>query len=651
VFDRASRQVAGDGSPRAERAASGSTTADHEDVEEANAAASPVRRRALERVEVVRELEASRSTAWARLLRQVAALVDDMAATGGPAAPLARDGGAGPDAWGSDVGRAEEAVAAEVALALTMPLSSASAVVDQAVALCSVLTVTMAALEAGRVDQLRARVVVDETAALTDEQARAVDAQLDPCLGPLTTSQLRARVRHLVATTDRAAVRRRTRRATCDRGVRLFAAPDGMAQLVATGPGTDLAVVFDRLTTAARGREGAHGRVDPHAATVAGLDPLALADGSAGLPDRRGVDARRFDALVDLATTADLPAPGGTGGAAGTTRATGGAGSAHGPQVVVALTSLVGLDDEPAQLAGQGPVPVEQVRELLAAGHPFRRALTDPVTGQLIGLDGHLMRVGPPADDDVAGRRAPCSTAVPERPLHADEAPPPIDSAPPGPDEHAPTAGRDDPPVAGLSPPRRALRRPSRQHCPVLAAGGGSYAPARGCERFVRARALRCQAPGCRVPAARCDLDHRRAHAAGGATCPCNLDVLCRRHHLAKHHFGWSAVPTSEDPRDAGLRWTSPLGRTVNVPAEPFLPRPGTRSPTTTEAAEHRGGRSGPHQQQEDVRYLAADQAAGDPRRTRTELDRQLAETRAAEAAAAEVAHRQEREVDDPPPF
>jgi Domain of unknown function (DUF222) len=32
-----------------------------------------------------------------------------------------------------------------------------------------------------------------------------------------------------------------------------------------------------------------------------------------------------------------------------------------------------------------------------------------------------------------------------------------------------------------------------------------------------------CVYPGCRVPVWRCDLDHRRPYAQGGATCPCNL--------------------------------------------------------------------------------------------------------------------------------
>ncbi|WP_298993393.1 HNH endonuclease signature motif containing protein, partial [uncultured Pseudokineococcus sp.] len=110
----------------------------------------------------------------------------------------------------------------------------------------------------------------------------------------------------------------------------------------------------------------------------------------------------------------------------------------------------------------------------------------------------------------------------------------------------------------------------------------GPYTPTDACDRWVRTRSPRCQAPGCRTPATRCDLDHRTPHATGGPTCPCNLDVLCRRHHLAKHHFGWTAVPTSDDPTDPSLTWNTPLGQAVHVPAEPLLPRPAPRTTDDT---------------------------------------------------------------------
>jgi hypothetical protein len=58
------------------------------------------------------------------------------------------------------------------------------------------------------------------------------------------------------------------------------------------------------------------------------------------------------------------------------------------------------------------------------------------------------------------------------------------------------------------------------------------------------------------MPARRCDLDHRIAFDAGGPTCPCNLQALCRAHHLAKTFTEWACTA---DP-DGTIRWTSPLG-------------------------------------------------------------------------------------------
>ncbi|WP_299037863.1 HNH endonuclease signature motif containing protein [uncultured Pseudokineococcus sp.] len=538
-----------------------------------------------------------------------------MGRPGGPPGALApgSPGGGAPE--GVDpVGDPREAAAAELAGALRMTLSAASRVVEQAVALTEALPTTLSALEAGRLDQARARVVVDGTAALAPADARVVDAQLAPSLGPLTTAQLAARIRYLVARLVPDAARRRSRRATCERGVRLFPLEDGMAQLTATGPALDLVAVAERLTAAAQQRLGPHGRTDPHAATSAGLagpDLLAGAgsavDGGA-LPDRRRMDARRFDALVDLVLAPAAPGrsscppahrdaaadadPGvleggaalaGAEAPAGVHRgARGGAGACHGPQVVVALTTLAGLDDEPAQLAGHGAVPVEQVRELLAAGHPYRRALVDPWTGQLLGLDGHLSHPAvPPADPPRTPRprrgepgqdeAPPLPSELPRGSAAPRRATAPVGDPAPPPEPAEPSAGVRPVPSAFAAAP---AARPATSGCPVAARGGGPYAPSLPLARFVRLRVQRCTFPGCRTPATRCDLDHRIPYADGGPTCECNLEPKCRRHHLAKHRYGWSDERLVDDPRDTGTRWTSPLGQVLESPGEPLLPLP-----------------------------------------------------------------------------
>lgn len=95
---------------------------------------------------------------------------------------------------------------------------------------------------------------------------------------------------------------------------------------------------------------------------------------------------------------------------------------------------------------------------------------------------------------------------------------------------------------------------------------------------FVRARDRHCQAPGCRVPAHRCQIDHRIPWRSGGPTLIDNLYCLCRLHHRAKDEAGFTYHPTG-----SGLRWTTPAGHT-------YLTRPGSRRsrPRSRRRRDHR---------------------------------------------------------------
>ncbi|WP_438353233.1 DUF222 domain-containing protein [Microbacterium sp. CJ88] len=93
----------------------------------------------------------------------------------------------------------------------------------------------------------------------------------------------------------------------------------------------------------------------------------------------------------------------------------------------------------------------------------------------------------------------------------------------------------------------------------VLSVGRDLYRPPESLRRLVRWRSDRCMAPGCGVPAARCELDHTVAWEHGGVTSTANLAPICKGHHLVKHHGGWSV---SQDRGGGGaLVWVSPLGR------------------------------------------------------------------------------------------
>ncbi len=83
------------------------------------------------------------------------------------------------------------------------------------------------------------------------------------------------------------------------------------------------------------------------------------------------------------------------------------------------------------------------------------------------------------------------------------------------------------------------------------------YTPSAGLAEFVRCRDLTCRAPGCDVPAVRCDIDHTVPHADGGATHPSNLKCLCRKHHLLKTFWGWR----DRQLADGTVIWTLPSGQ------------------------------------------------------------------------------------------
>jgi hypothetical protein len=63
-------------------------------------------------------------------------------------------------------------------------------------------------------------------------------------------------------------------------------------------------------------------------------------------------------------------------------------------QIVLAHSTLIGADDQPAELIGHGPIPASLAREAAAEG-VWRRLLTDPLSGTV--LDYGRTTYHPPA--------------------------------------------------------------------------------------------------------------------------------------------------------------------------------------------------------------------------------------------------------------
>ena len=174
-----------------------------------------------------------------------------------------------------------------------------------------------------------------------------MQARVLPRAGGQTLAEFKRSVRRAVHTLDPARVDEHRAHAMTERRVCLSPREDGMSELWALLPA-----------------EGA-------AAVLAAIDSLASVTSAT---DPRTADQRRADALVDLGVAAlhdpHLPKAQGMRPAI---------------QVTVAASTLLGLDDQPGELAGHGPIPANLARHLAAdPTGTWRRLLTDPATGHLL---------------------------------------------------------------------------------------------------------------------------------------------------------------------------------------------------------------------------------------------------------------------------
>ncbi|MGW0175627.1 DUF222 domain-containing protein [Rhodococcus sp. NPDC003322] len=212
--------------------------------------------------------------------------------------------------------------------------------------------------------------------------------------------------------------------------------------------------------------------------------------------------------------------------------------------VGVNLTTLLGLDDLPAYLAGHGWIDADLARDIAADG-TWRKVLTltdadrEALLDALCGHAGQGGGAGEVAADDasgdvwLSGRRI--ETLAHGKILGIGR---------------ALTA-------AGITP--SAIRERSRRRREQL-----TYRPCQRLAEIVRARDGICRFPGCSVRAVSCDIDHtvpfdHAKPASGGWTVEQNLACLCRRHHRLKTLGRWNV-------RQLGggrLEWTTPSGELV----------------------------------------------------------------------------------------
>ncbi|MBM9466971.1 HNH endonuclease signature motif containing protein [Nakamurella leprariae] len=286
---------------------------------------------------------------------------------------------------------AADLAAAEIGAALHLSPLTARPRVDRTVELVTELPQTLAALELGQIDRARAGVIADATAGLTPEQRASVEDAVLPKATTRTPGRLRPIVDRAAIAVDPECAERRARKARTGREVAVTAASDGMAFLRAHLPAEAAATVMTLLDLLAH-------RPDPLGAPLPG-DPQP--PGSAALPDRRTIGARRADALTDLCDAlltrghVDLRRPDGHDPDADrATRSWQG----RRPHLVVTmgLSTLAGLDSLPGELTGHGVITAEVARSLAESAGSLTVVPVDPPTGTAVGVgDRSVIRYRP----------------------------------------------------------------------------------------------------------------------------------------------------------------------------------------------------------------------------------------------------------------
>jgi hypothetical protein len=334
-----------------------------------------------------------------------------------------------------------------------------------------------------------------------------------------------------------------------DRDVRSFADDAGAASLIASGSAADVA------------------------AMMASLDALCWPPSP---DDTRTMAQRKFDTLRDLVCGHRQPGD-------------------WQVQVLVALTTLQGRDELPAEIPGFGPIPASQAREIVAQGASLRRIVVDE-HGQLVAVESRVHRPDldvedpwwtvEPVDDqpdpdapaaadlvwhqaadwhqdaglpDGATRCAePTGGSEPELPVEAE---PPLAAGPQTAQRRA-AGGPQAWSAAGLL---KALRWMSSEPWFGVDLSTDKYVVPRRLKRFLERRDKTCIYPGCPRPAAQCDKDHLLEWPRG-RTSESNLASECDPHHHAKHeYFTVTRLP------DGTFRWTAPNGRHYDRAPKPVL--------------------------------------------------------------------------------
>lgn len=243
---------------------------------------------------------------------------------------------------------------AEIAVATRLADRTVQAMMGRATELVSTLPAVLEALESGRISIGHTRVIL--------EHATGIEGAAREHYERITVARAEATTPGKLATTAKIAAARlrpgtfedRHAEARDLRRVSIRDLDDGMSELSHLLPTPYAAAIFDRLTRQAK-------------AVAATGDP-------------RSRDQLRSDIATDLLLTGE-PA---SGKDAPHTAADGIRAEIA---IIIPALTLLGLDNEPATLAGRGPIDLDTACRLASKAPEFLRVLTDPVSDLIITAD------------------------------------------------------------------------------------------------------------------------------------------------------------------------------------------------------------------------------------------------------------------------
>ena len=422
--------------------------------------------------------------------------------------------------------QADEFSADQIAMTLTISRWSAAKLQDLGEDLLTRLPAVYQALLDGRIDYPRAMAFHEILGLLEVDKAQAIADLLLPKATGWTSGQLRDRLHYQAHKIDPGLARRRYLAGVTDRRVHLGLNHDGTAHLSGTNLPVDRAAAAeDRLDRLARAA-----KADGDTRTLDQLRADALLDTLAGIPFRLRPSTDPATAAADSEAAAFIGAQAAAARqAAAAEGSVASAAAAFGAREAAPDTaSAAAAPDE--QDSGESWQPARPDARICACGgvRPAERRgvvdITVPLS-TLLGLTDNpaLIPGWGPVIADIARQVALDQAANPTWKWSVT-------------DEHG-----------HLLHHGHTTRRPTTREAD-----------------FVRARDRTCRAPGCRKPAIRCDLDHRRDHHHGGPSHRGNLCCECRHHHRLKHERGFRVHAMGR----GGFFWEAPDGRLYFVPAD-----------------------------------------------------------------------------------